>query len=82
MAEHLSKGPTDLGCTNLVEHEMHLENEDHFKDPYRHIPPALIQEVREHLNEMIEAAAIRSSKSPFSSNVVIHGKRMVQSDSA
>ena len=70
-----SKGPTDLGCTNLVEHEIHLENEDPFKDPYRRIPPALIQEVREHLNEMIEAGAIRPSKSPFSSNVVIARKK-------
>ena len=70
-----SKGPTDLGCTNLVEHEIHLENEDPFKDPYRRIPPALIQEIREHLNEMIEAGAIRPSKSPFSSNVVIARKK-------
>ena len=70
-----SKCPTDLGCTNLVEHEIHLENEDPFKDPYRHIPPSLIQEVREHLNEMIEAGAIRPSKSPFSSIVVIARKK-------
>ena len=69
------KGPTDLGCTNLVKHEIHLENEDPFKDPYRRIPPALIQEIREHLNEMIEAGAIRPSKSPFSSNVVIARKK-------
>ena len=49
-----SKGPTDLGCAKLVEHEIHLENDRPFKEPYRRIPPALIQEVREHQNEMIK----------------------------
>ncbi|MCG8034916.1 MAG: hypothetical protein JAZ03_22460, partial [Candidatus Thiodiazotropha taylori] len=70
-----SKSPTDLGCAKLVEHEIHLENETPFKEPYRRIPPALIQEVREHLNEMLEIGAIRPSKSPFSSNVVIVRKK-------
>ena len=70
-----SKGPTDLGCAKLVEHEIHLENDRPFKEPYRRIPPALIQEVREHLNEMMEIGAIRPSKSPFSSNVVIVRKK-------
>ena len=70
-----SKSPTDLGCTNLVEHEIKLENETPLKEPYRRIPPSLIQEVREHLKEMLEIGAIRNSKSPFSSNVVIVRKK-------
>ena len=72
---NFSKGPTDLGCAKLVEHEIHLENDRPFKEPYRRIPPALIQEVREHLNEMMEIGAIHPSKSPFSSNVVIVRKK-------
>ena len=70
-----SKGPTDHGCTNQVEHKIHLENEELFKNPLRHIPPALNQEVREHLNEITKVGAIRPSKSPFSSNVVTAQKR-------
>ena len=66
---------TDLGRTNLIEREIHLEDDQPFKEPYRRIPPALIQEVREHLNEMLEIGAIRESKSPFSSNVVIVRKK-------
>ena len=70
-----SHGPTDLGKTNLVEHEIHLESEQPFKEPYRKIPPALVQEVREHLREMLKIGAIRESSSPFSSNVVIVRKK-------
>ena len=70
-----SKGSTDLGRTDLVQHEIHLDNEQPFKEPYRRIPPALIQEVREHLNDLLEIGAIRESSSPFSSNVVIVRKK-------
>ena len=70
-----SKGQTDFGRTNLVEHEIHLRDERPFKEPYRKIPPALVDEVREHLKEMLEVGAIRESTSPFSSNVVIVRKR-------
>ena len=70
-----SQGPTDLGRTNIVEHEIHLTDEHPFKEPFRKIPPALIQEVREHLKEMMEIGAIRESTSPFSSNVVIVRKK-------
>ena len=70
-----SKSSTDLGCTDLVQHEIHLKNEQPFKEPYRSIPPALIQEVREHLKAMLEVGAVRCSNSPFSSNVVIVRKK-------
>ena len=74
--KHLfSTGPTDLGCTNLVEHEIELTDPKPFKDPYRRIPPGMFEEVREHLKEMIEAGAIRKSHSPFSSNVVLVRKK-------
>ena len=70
-----SKGPTDLGCTNLVEHEINLNDPTPFKDPYRRIPPALFEEVRQHLKEMLDAEAIRESQSPYSSKVVLVRKK-------
>ena len=66
-----SRGPTDLGHTNLVKHEIKLTEEKPFKEPFRRISPAMIEEVREHIAEMLEADAIRPSQSPFSSNVVL-----------
>ena len=70
-----SKGPLDLGYTDVVRHKINLTDSTPFKEPYRPVPPALIQEVREHLNEMLESGVIRESQSPFSSNVVIVRKK-------
>ena len=71
----LTSRPLDFGHTNTVKHEIHLENEQPFMKPYRHISPSLIQEVREHVLEMIEIGAIRESSSPFSSNGLIIRKK-------
>ncbi len=70
-----SKGITDIGHTKLVEHQIKLTDDTPFKDPHRRIPPGLIEEVREHLNEMLKAGAIRNSGSPYSSNVVLVRKK-------
>ena len=64
-----STGITDLGNCDLVQHEIKLKDSELFKDPYRRIPPALFEEVREHLQEMIEAGSIRPSHSAYSCNV-------------
>ena len=70
-----STGPTDLGRTNLVKHDIKLTDDTPFKDPYRRMPPAMCEEVRLHLKEMLEADAIRPSQSPYSSNVVLVWKK-------
>lgn len=70
-----STGPTDLGKTDLVKHDIKLADSTPFKEPYRRIPPALYEEVRQHLREMLDAGAIRPSKSPYSSNVVLVRKK-------
>lgn len=69
-----SNGPTDLGHTDLIEHEIHLSDNRPFKDSPRNIPPGLINEIKEHLDEMLECEAIRPSSSPFSSNVIVRKK--------
>ena len=44
-----SKGITDLGNCDLVKHKINFHDNQPFKEPHRRIPPALFQEVREHL---------------------------------
>ena len=65
----------DLGKTDLVKHEIKLTDDTTFKEPYRRLPPALYEEVQQHLREMIDAGAIWPSKSPFSSNVFLVRKK-------
>ena len=70
-----SKDAKDLGKCDLTKHQINLSDNTPFKEPARRIPPALFEEVREHLREMIEAGAIKESKSPYSSNAVIVRKK-------
>ena len=65
---------TDIGKTDLVKHEIKLTDNIPFKEPYRRIAPGMIEEVRQHLKEMLEAGAIRKSQSPYCSNVVLARK--------
>ena len=60
-----------FGNCDLLKHEINLTDNMPFKEPARRIPPALFQEVKEHLDEMMAAGAVRPSQSPCSSNVVI-----------
>ena len=70
-----SQGPTDIGLTDLMEHEIQLSDDKPFRQPYRRIPPALFDEVREHVREMLEAGCIRESNSPYASNAVLVRKK-------
>ncbi len=70
-----SKGPNDIGRTDLVKHRIVLEDDKPFKQPYRRIPPGMYEEVRQHVKDMLDADVIRESDSPFSSNVVLVRKK-------
>lgn len=66
---------TDIGHVTSVEHSIELENDTPFKQRSRRIPPAMYQEVRDHLQQLLNAGIIRKSKSPFTSNVVLCRKK-------
>ena len=65
----------ELGCTDLVKHEIKLTNYVPFKERYRRIPPHQYEEVHKHLNEMLKMGAIRRSNSPWASAVVLVHKK-------
>lgn len=69
------KNAHDLGQTSAVKHKIELTDNTPFKESYRRVPPAIYNEVREHLQEMLNIGAIQESKSPWSSNVVIVRKK-------
>ena len=61
----------ELGKTSLVQHDIKLDDMTPFKEWYRMIPPHQYEEVKKHLQEMLEIGAIRRSISPWASPVVL-----------
>jgi len=65
----------DLGCTGNVKHSIPVTDHVPFKQRHRRIPPAQYEEVRKHIQEMLNCGVIRESHSPWSSPVVLVRKR-------
>ena len=41
--------PAELGCTHSTKHAIKVTDDTPFKERFRHIPPPLVDEVRDHL---------------------------------
>ena len=66
---------TRSGSTDVQHHIRLKENSAPFKERSRRIPPAMLEEVRAHLKEMVDLQVIQRSESSFSSNVVLIRKK-------
>ena len=64
-----------LGCTSAIEHEIHIENGEPYKEWFWHIPPPLLEEVHASLRDMLEARAIHLCQSPWCNVVVLVQKK-------
>ena len=65
----------DMGRTNLIKHHIKLMDPVPFKETYRRIPPQMYDEVKAHIQEMLDLRAIRPSNSPWASAIVLVGKK-------
>ena len=70
-----SLDPAELGCTHSTEHTIKVTDDTPFKDQFRQIPPPMVEEVRDHLKEMLESSAIRPSQSAWCNVVVLVRKK-------
>ena len=65
---------SELGKTSLIQH-IKLDDATLFKECYQRIPPHQYQEVKKHLQEIMEIGAICKSTSPWASPVVLVCKK-------
>ena len=74
-AKTFSKNDLDIGRTNLVKHHIKLTDPVPFKEAYRRIPPQMSDEVKAHIQEMLDLRALRPSNSPWASDIVLVRKK-------
>ena len=56
--------PNAIGCTDATKHIMELMKDEPFKERFCHIAPPLVDEVCQHIQEMLDSSAIQPSQSP------------------
>ena len=72
-----SLDPAELGCTHSMEHTIKVTDDTPFKEWFRQIPLPMVEEVRNHLKEMLEPNTIRPSQSAWCNAVVIVQKNNI-----
>ena len=70
-----SLDPVELGCTHSMEHTIKVMDDTPCKEQFRQIPPPLVEEVWNCLQEMLESGAIRASQSAWCNAVVLVQKK-------
>ena len=67
--------PRQLGCTSLAKHEIKVVDDEPFRERFWRIPPPMVEEVRAHMKEMLEAGTTHPSQSPWCNAVMLVRKR-------
>ena len=67
--------PNELGCTSATEHEICINDDEPFKECFRHIPLPLLEEVGASLRDMLDTGTIWPSQSPWCNAVVLVWKK-------
>ena len=70
-----SLDPVELGCTHSTEHTIKVNDNTPFKEQFRWIPLPMVEEVRNHLKEMLESGTIRPSQSAWCNTMVLVWKK-------
>lgn len=66
---------SDLGCTNLIQHEILVIDDAPLCERYLRIPPSQYEEMKNHIKNLLEQGVIRGNSSSYSSPLVIVQKK-------
>ncbi|CAB3988844.1 Hypothetical predicted protein [Paramuricea clavata] len=65
----------DIGYTETVKHKIRTDDDIQVTQPYRRIPPNQYQEVKKHIQKLLDSSVIRESHSPCASLIVLVRKK-------
>ena len=74
-ADMFSKDEEDLGYTARMPHSIHLRDDEPVASTFRRIPPTQYEEVKRHIQMLLDKKIIQKSSSPYASPVVIVRKK-------
>ena len=74
-AHGFTKDDDDLGYTDAVKHHVHTTDDAPVAQPCRSIPPNRLQEVKEHIKELLARNVIVESYSTYTAPVVLVRKK-------
>ena len=69
-AHVFASGDEDLGHTDFVQHRIPTTDDVPVSLPYRSIPPNQMQEVKDHIQKLLNSKVITESQSPYSAPIV------------
>ena len=67
--------PLNMGKTDKIYHEIRMTDETPFRERSRRVSPADLEDLREHLQELLEAGIIKESRSRYASPIVLVRKK-------
>ena len=67
--------PNEIGCTDTMEHIIEPMKDEPFKERFWCIAPPLVDEVHQHIQEMLDSGTIRPSQSPWCNAMVLVRKK-------
>ena len=65
----------ELGYCDLIEHKIRCTDNVPIRQHYRRIPPTELQEVKDHISQLLKKGVIQPSCSPYASPIVIVRKK-------
>ena len=74
-ADVFASSDDDLGCTDTVYHRIRTIDEIPVVTPYRHIPHTQLDEVKQHIQQLLRSGSIIESRSDYASAIVLVRKK-------
>lgn len=70
-----SQGEGDVGCTSLIEYEIPVVDDAPVRQRYRRLPPSQYDQVKAHIQDLLDRDIVRVSCSPYSAPIVVVQKK-------